>query len=143
VGGAFGHPECSACEAYDTTFGAVYKPVSARRCPWLGISDDNSPSHPRTNLGVMGISHQESGALNAGRQVSVWRCASACVFRLDYRMLANLRRVIRRRHVRGLATSMGRPVRRPSRMEQCKPLFLKGVLPNVKDDGVNYFVGEG
>ena len=35
----------------------------------------------------MGISHQESGATNAVRQVSVWRCASAFVLRLDYRTL--------------------------------------------------------
>jgi hypothetical protein len=41
--------------------------------------------------GAKGISRQESG--NAGRQVSVWRCASACVLRL-YRMLADFPFVI-------------------------------------------------
>ncbi len=46
------------------------------------IPNENSPSHSRTVLGAMGISQQQSGALNAGRQT--------CVVPLDYRTLADL-----------------------------------------------------
>ena len=46
--------------------------------------------------GGKGISQQESGAANAGRQVSVWRCATAGVVRLDYRTLADLQGSIAR-----------------------------------------------
>ncbi len=65
------------------------------------ILGNNSPSHPRSDFGVMGISHQESGTTNAGRQVSIWRCPSACVLRLDYRTLADLSFPIWRRRLPG------------------------------------------
>ena len=44
------------------------------------IAGENSPSHPRTEVGVMGISRQESGTIRG-------RVLSSCVRRLDYRTL--------------------------------------------------------
>jgi hypothetical protein len=85
-----------------------------------------------------GISRQESGATYAGRQVSVWRCASACVVRQDYRTLADFPFLIRR-----VATSAFCRVRDSCRL---LPDFMARLAEEIVEEWLNrqgYFTIRG